>query len=172
MKWPMSFARRGVTVVLGGPHPTLLPEEAAQHADSVLIGEAEGVWPTLIRDFQESRLKLFYRAAAPPSLAGLPWARRELIERRAYGRGVLIATRSCPNACGYCMLPHFYHHQYRCRPSEEVIAEAASIREKALIFWDDNIIGRHRLCPRTLSPPDSVTQTVDQPGHIQHRGSR
>jgi radical SAM superfamily enzyme YgiQ (UPF0313 family) len=95
----------------------------------------------LIRDFQEGRLKRFYRAAVPPSLAGLPWARRELIERRAYGRGVLIATRSCPNACGYCMLPHYYHHQYRCRPGEEVIAEAASIQEKALIFWDDNIIG-------------------------------
>ncbi|MGD0207145.1 MAG: radical SAM protein [Verrucomicrobiota bacterium] len=135
------FRRRGVAVVLGGPHPTLLPHEAARHADSVLIGEAEGVWPTAIRDFQEGRLKRFYRAAVPPSLAGLPWARRELIERRAYGRGVLIATRSCPNACGYCMLPHFYHHYYRCRPSAEVIAEAASIQEKALIFWDDNIIG-------------------------------
>jgi radical SAM superfamily enzyme YgiQ (UPF0313 family) len=135
------FRRRGVAVILGGPHPTLLPHEAAQHADSVLIGEAEGVWPSVIRDFQEGRLKRFYRAMTTPSLAGLPWARRELIERRAYGRGVLIATRSCPNACGYCMLPHFYHHRYRCRPCEEVIAEAASIQEKALIFWDDNIIG-------------------------------
>ena len=135
------FRRRGVAVVLGGPHPTLLPREAARHADSVLIGEAEGVWHGVIRDFQQGRLKRFYRAAAPPSLAGLPWARREHIERRAYGRGVLIATRSCPNACGYCMLPHFYHHHYRCRPSEEVIAEAAAIQEKALIFWDDNIIG-------------------------------
>ena len=135
------YRARGVTVVLGGPHPTLLPQEAAQHADSVLIGEAEGVWPVLIQDFQTGRLKRLYRAAAPPSLAGLPWARRELIERRAYGRGVLIATRSCPHVCGYCMLPHYYHHQYRCRPSAEVVAEAASIREKALIFWDDNIIG-------------------------------
>jgi len=135
------FRRRGVAVVLGGPHPTLLPHEAIRHADGVLIGEAEGVWTAVIRDFQQGRLERFYRAAVAPSLAGLPWARRELIERRAYGRGVLIATRSCPNACGYCMLPHFYHHRFRCRPSEEVIAEAASIREKALIFWDDNIIG-------------------------------
>ena len=135
------FRARGVKVVLGGPHPTLLPEEAAQHADSVLIGEAEGVWPALLRDFREGRLQRFYQATTAPSLAGLPWARRELIERRAYGRGVLIATRSCPHACGYCMLPHFYHHQYRCRPSDEVVAEAAAIQEKALIFWDDNIIG-------------------------------
>jgi radical SAM superfamily enzyme YgiQ (UPF0313 family) len=135
------FRQRGVAVILGGPHPTLLPHEAARHADSVLIGEAEGVWAAVISDFQQGRLKRVYRAAAPPSLAGLPWARREHIERRAYGRGVLIATRSCPNACGYCMLPHFYHHCFRCRPRDEVIAEAASIQEKALIFWDDNIIG-------------------------------
>ena len=99
-----AFRGRGVTVVLGGPHPTLLPHEAAQHADSVLIGEAEGVWPALIQDFQHDRLKRFYRASAPPSLAGLPRARREHIEGRAYGGGVLIATRSCPHACGYCML--------------------------------------------------------------------
>jgi radical SAM superfamily enzyme YgiQ (UPF0313 family) len=136
------FRARGVKVVLGGPHPTLLPAEAAQHADSVLVGEAEGVWPLLVEDFQNDRLKRFYHAAAAPSLTGLPWARRELIEGRAYGRGVLIATRSCPHACGYCMLPHFYHHQYRCRPVAEVIAEAAAMKEKALIFWDDNIIGQ------------------------------
>jgi len=135
------FRARGVKVVLGGPHPTLLPQETIQHADSVLIGEAEGVWPALLRDFREGRLQRFYQAATAPSLAGLPWARREHIERRAYGRGVLIATRSCPHACGYCMLPHFYHHQLRSRPSDEVLAEAAAIREKALIFWDDNIIG-------------------------------
>ena len=121
------FRGRGVAVVFGGPHPTLLPDEAAQHADSVLIGEAEGVWPNLIRDFQKGRLKRFYQASSPPALAGLPKARRDLIERRAYGRGVLIATRSCPHSCGYCMLPHFYHHLYRCRPSEEVVAEAAAI---------------------------------------------
>jgi radical SAM superfamily enzyme YgiQ (UPF0313 family) len=135
------FRGRGVKVVLGGPHPTLLPREAAQHADSVLIGEAEGVWPALLRDFREGRLQRFYQAGTAPSLAGLPWARRDHIERRPYGRGVLIATRSCPHACGYCMLPHFYHHHFRCRPSGEVIAEAAAIQEKALIFWDDNIIG-------------------------------
>jgi radical SAM superfamily enzyme YgiQ (UPF0313 family) len=135
------FRACGVAVVLGGPHPTLLPQEAAQHADSVVIGEAEGVWPKLIEDFQHGRLQQYYRATTPPTLAGLPWARRDLIEGRAYGRGVLIATRSCPHACGYCMLPHFYHHRYRCRPVEEVIAEAAAIPEKALIFWDDNIIG-------------------------------
>ena len=135
------FRNRGTPVVLGGPHPTLMPEEASKHANSVVIGEAEGIWSTLIQDFKEENLKTFYKSDTPPSLAGLPWARRDLIERRAYGRGILIATRSCPNRCGYCMLPYFYHHHYRCRPLNEVLAEVASIKEKAVIFWDDNIIG-------------------------------
>ena len=135
------FRGRGVTVILGGPHPTLLPDEAALHADSVLLGEAEGVWPSLLGDFQRGQLNRFYRANTPPSLVGLPRARRDLIEGRAYGRGVIVATRSCPHACGYCMLPHFYHHRFRCRPVAEVVAEAASIPENALIFWDDNLIG-------------------------------
>lgn len=135
------FRNRGVPVVLGGPHPTLMPEEALRHANSVLIGEAEEMWPKLLHDFKEGKLKPYYRSDTPPSLKGLPWARRDLIERRAYGRGILIATRSCPNRCGYCMLPHFYHHHFRCRPLDEVLAEVASIKEKAVIFWDDNIIG-------------------------------
>jgi radical SAM superfamily enzyme YgiQ (UPF0313 family) len=135
------FRNRRVPVVLGGPHPTLMPEEASRHANSVVIGEAEEIWPKLIQDFKEEKLKKFYKSDTPPSLVGLPWARRDLIERRAYGRGILIATRGCPNRCGYCMLPYFYHHHYRCRPIDEVIAEVASIQEKALIFWDDNMIG-------------------------------
>lgn len=133
------FRALGVPVVLGGPHPSLLPREALGHADAVCVGEAEGVWPRIIEDFRRGRLGGIYRAASPPALAQLPWARRDLIEGRAYGRGVTIATRGCPHACGYCMLRNFYGPTYRCRPVEEVAAEVASIREKAVIFWDDNI---------------------------------
>jgi len=135
------YRARGIPVVLGGPHPTLMPNEAFLHADSVVIGEAEGVWPQLIKDFREEKLRKFYRAARPPSLQGLPWARRDLIKGRWYGRGITIATRGCPHSCGYCMLRHYYHHDYRVRPVEEVVAEVASIKEKAIVFWDDNIIG-------------------------------
>jgi len=134
------YRARNVPVVLGGPHPTLMPKEAKEHADSVVIGEAEEVWPRLIEDFKKGALKPFYKSNTPPSLDNLPVARRDLIKGRGYGRGVIIATRSCPNACGYCMLRYFYHHNYRMRPVAQVIHEVASIREKALIFWDDNII--------------------------------
>lgn len=135
------FRARGVPVVLGGPHPSLLPDEAKAHADAVLVGEAEEAWPRLLRDFERGRLRACYRSASPPSLAGLPPARRDLIAGRAYGRGVLFATRGCPHRCRYCMLAHFYRPGHRCRPVEEVAAEVASIPERAVVFWDDNIAG-------------------------------
>ncbi len=135
------FRARGVKVVIGGPHATLMPEEAKTHADAVVIGEAELTWPELVEDYRQERLKSFYSSACAPSLKGLPQARRDLITGRYYGRGLLIATRSCPHKCGYCVLPHYYHHEYRCRPAGEVIAEIAAIKEKAIIFWDDNIVG-------------------------------
>lgn len=134
------FRARGATVVLGGPHPTLLPREAARHADAVVVGEAEESWPRLVRDAMEGRpLSRFYRSRRAPSLSGLPWARRDLIAGRAYGRGVLIASRGCPHRCGYCMLGRFYHRGHRVRPVEEVAAEVAALPGRAVIFWDDNL---------------------------------
>jgi len=133
------YRERGIPVVLGGPHPTLLPVEAQAHADAVVVGEAEESWPRLIEDFRNGRLQPRYRSERPPSLRQLPKARRDLLEGRWYSKGVLIATRGCPNACEYCTLPSIYHREMRFRPVEEVAAEVASIRGKALVFWDDNI---------------------------------
>ena len=133
------FRARGIPVVLGGPHPTLMPHEAKTHADAVVVGEAETTWPQLLADFQRGQMRPFYRAERPPSLSGLPVARRDLLPGRWYGTGVVIATRGCPNVCDYCTLPHIYHRQMRFRPLDEVEADVASIRGKALIFWDDNI---------------------------------
>ncbi len=86
------FRKRGRTVVLGGPHVCVLPQEALQHADAVVVGEAETVWRTLIDDFRTGRLRRIYRGA-PADLKGLPQARRDLIVGRAYGRGIIFATR-------------------------------------------------------------------------------
>jgi radical SAM superfamily enzyme YgiQ (UPF0313 family) len=134
------FRDRGIPVVLGGPHPTLMPAEAQAHADAVVVGEAEETWPRLIADFRQGRIQPLYRAARAPSLAGLPHARRDLLEGRWYSKGVMIASRGCPNECEYCTLPHLYHRSLRFRPVEEVAAEVAAIQGKPIVFWDDNII--------------------------------
>ncbi len=134
------YRDRGVRVVLGGPHPTLLPAEAQAHADAVVVGEAEESWPRLIADFRAGCLHPLYRAEGPPSLCGLPPARRDLLSGRWYSKGVLIATRGCPNACEYCTLPYLYDRKLRFRPVQEVAQEVAAIQGKPIVFWDDNLV--------------------------------
>ncbi len=137
------FRRRGRKVVLGGPHVTALPEEALTHADAVVIGEAETVWAKVIEDFRRGTWQRIYRGK-PADLAGIPRARRDLIVGRGYGRGVIIATRGCPNRCDYCSVGNMYGSGQRRRPVQEVAREVATIPGKAVIFWDDHLTANRR----------------------------
>ena len=71
---------RGIKTVLGGIHPTVLPEESKNHADAIVIGEAEPVWSEVIRDFRQNRLKSYYKGPMPPDLKKLPTPRRDLLQ--------------------------------------------------------------------------------------------
>lgn len=133
------FRRRRIPVVLGGPHPTALPDEAMEHADAVVVGEAETTWPRLLEDLERGELQTLYRATAQGPLAGLPAPRWDLIKGRRYGRAVTIATRGCPHHCDYCSISLLYGPGVRYRPVDEVTREVASSPGKALVLWDDNI---------------------------------
>ncbi|MBS2037365.1 B12-binding domain-containing radical SAM protein [bacterium] len=156
------FRNHNVPVAMGGPHATLMPYEVAQHADIVVVGEAEPLWRHILRDeerrppgmhaFHSGTVEVtpqnsrIYRHAAPASLEGLPRARRELIQHGGWNRwwatkGAIIATRGCPHKCDYCTIPHLYPRaqQMRLRPVPEVIAEIRSFRDKGVVFWDDNL---------------------------------
>jgi radical SAM superfamily enzyme YgiQ (UPF0313 family) len=133
------FRRRGVTVVIGGPHATLLPEEAMEHADAVVVGEGELVWPELLGDFERRDLRRCYESCRLPDLKQTPPPRWDLIKGRAYGKGVTIATRGCPFACDYCAIPQMYQRRMRYRPVHQVVDEIQRMPGRALIFWDDNI---------------------------------
>jgi len=134
-----AFRARGRLVVLGGPHPTLLPDEARPHADSLVIGEAEETWPRLLDDAARGALAPEYRAASPPSLAGLPEPRRDLIVGRGLLANAVIATRGCPHRCTYCNLRQIYDGSLRFRPVEEVAAEVRRMRSPLCAFWDDQL---------------------------------
>lgn len=136
------FRARGRRVVLGGPHATLLPDEAAAHADAVVIGEAEDLWPRLIDDAEHGRLAARYQASAPPSLQGLPFPRRELIADRGFLAHTTIASRGCPHRCTYCNLRQLYHPSLRVRPVEEVVAEIRAMPSPVFAFWDDQLFAR------------------------------
>lgn len=133
------FRRRRVPVVLGGPHPTALPDEALEHADAVVVGEAEDTWPRLLEDAARGSLARVYRSTGRERLDGLPPPRWDLIKGRRYGKAVAIATRGCPHRCDYCTIPLLYGPKMRYRPVDEVAREVALSPGKALVLWDDNI---------------------------------
>jgi len=135
------FRSRGICVALGGPHVTLLPEEASRHADAIFIGEAEGLWEEFLQGFETGSYLRVYRQEGVPSLENLPEARKELFHRRDHTRGVLFATRGCPSQCDFCTIAVMYRHKFRKRPVAEAAAEYASFQGKVIIFWDDNIAG-------------------------------
>jgi len=136
------FRGRNAQVVLGGMHPSALPEEAAQHADAVVIGEAEGVWPRVVEDAQRRRLRRFYVGDGPPDLSALPAPRRSLLKPAGYvTTAVLQTTRGCPFSCAFCAVSSFFGRTYRFRPVEEVIQEVAALRDRLVFFLDDNIVG-------------------------------
>ena len=139
-----TFKAKGVKVVLGGSHPSALPEEAIQHADAVVIGEAEGIWTNVIKDFKANKLQRIYSQSEQPSLLDLPIPRRDLFADGAYYfRNTISTTRGCPYACSFCSVTSFFGNTYRCRPVEEIIKEIETMDHKKLIwFIDDNIVGR------------------------------
>jgi radical SAM superfamily enzyme YgiQ (UPF0313 family) len=124
---------------MGGPHVTLLPEEALAQADVVFAGEAEGLWPRFLADFERGSYERVYRQAAVPTLDHVPMARKDLFHRRDRAAGVLFATRGCPHRCDFCTVAVMYESRVRKRPVAEVAAEYASFKGKVVIFWDDNL---------------------------------
>ena len=135
------FRARGACVAMGGPHVTLVPEEAGLHADVIFVGEAEGLWEEFLRGFEAGDYLRVYRRNGAPSLENVPMARKALFHRKDHTSGVLFATRGCPNRCDFCTIAVMYPYGLRKRPVAEVAAEYASFKGKVIIFWDEDIAG-------------------------------
>jgi len=133
------FRKRGIPVALGGPHVTLIPDEAQAHADVIFVGEAESHWPQFLKDFEIGRHTRRYCSTIPPALNTAPMARKELYHRRDLTGGRLFATRGCPYGCDFCTVAVMYQRKVRTRPVAAVASEYASFPGKVIIFWDDNL---------------------------------
>jgi radical SAM superfamily enzyme YgiQ (UPF0313 family) len=140
------FRKRGVNVVMGGIHVSFLPEEALEHATSVVIGEAEPVWGVLLQDVEKGELKPIYRSNRYIEMAGMPIPRRDLLNRKMYVAcfNTIQATRGCPFHCKYCAVKEFFGQRYRTRPVSEVIDEIRKFDTRDFFFVDDNITGQSR----------------------------
>lgn len=136
---------RGIRVVMGGMHASAMPDEACEHADAVVIGEAEGVWARLLEDAQRGELKRVYKSEGWPDLSAAPTPRWDLIDPRRYViPNTTQTTRGCPYDCAYCSVTTFFGHTYRTRRVEDVIAELEQMPPGPLVFVDDNIMGNVR----------------------------
>jgi len=143
-----AYRKLGVTVIMGGPHATYWTEEALAHADAIAIGEADGLWPTMIEDAANGKLERTYRGPAP-SLDALPTPRYDLLEDRFVVRRVLQATRGCPFSCSFCAVPDL-NPGFRVRPIDDVIRDIATThfdhwwQDKVAWFWDDNLLAKRK----------------------------
>jgi len=138
------FREAGVPVVLGGIHPTVLPDEALAHADAVVIGEAEPVWTQLLSDFRDGRLANFYRAPIPDGDdLVVPWLQRDIFSGKKYlTTQTLQASRGCPFNCPFCITTNYFGNRFRYRPGNDILGELNDFSGKLAVFLDDNLLAR------------------------------
>ncbi len=140
------FRNRGVKVIMGGFHASLLPEEVLKHADSVVIGEAENLFPIIINDLKRGALKSVYKSENIHNLENLPVPRYDLLEDDFVLTHSIQATRGCPYKCEFCSIISF-NSGFRVRPIDEVIRDITCyegrnyLQNKMVLFWDNNLTG-------------------------------
>lgn len=135
------YRKRGVSTLLGGMHVTLLPEEVKDHADSIMIGDAEPVWQEMIEDLRRGELKPQYQGEQTlyPQEGIIP--RRDIFEGKGYLPITLLQfSRGCKYRCNFCASSAYFKSRHYCRRVEEVIKEIKSQKRKLLFFVDDNIV--------------------------------
>lgn len=132
------FRQKGAKVVIGGMHACLMPEECLQHADAIVIGEAEYVWPQLLKDAATGALKPTYQQSQPTVMDDVPIPRRDLFRPNPLV-GMIQATRGCHHTCKFCYLPHVPWHQHRRRSPDKVYEELKGMKQSIVFFVDDNL---------------------------------
>jgi radical SAM superfamily enzyme YgiQ (UPF0313 family) len=139
-----SFRKKGIHVVIGGIHATVLPDEAKQHADTVIIGEAENTWLDFINDFSKGNGKAFYRSEKSIDLINSPVPKYELLKPENYKMVWIQATRGCPHDCEFCVASSVFGRKYRRKKTEQIENELKIVKKiwgkKAKVgFADDNM---------------------------------
>ncbi|MFH1368808.1 MAG: radical SAM protein [Elusimicrobiota bacterium] len=132
------FRKSGAKVVFGGVHPSLMPDECLQHADSVVIGEVEYVWKGLLKDVESGNLGKIYKSEKMTDMNDVPFPKRELLNEKSWVACVQ-ATRGCPNTCKYCYLPSVSWSAHRKRDIDLVYEEIKGMKQKTVFFVDDNL---------------------------------
>ena len=135
------FRKKGKTVFLGGVHPSMMPDEAAQHADVVFTGFSEQTFPQFLRDYLKGSYQKFYRQGCDFSMEGRPFPRRELLNKKRYITiNTVEAIRGCCHNCTFCAYPAAFGKRVYKRPVKEVVAEIEALHSHHVLFPDVNLI--------------------------------
>lgn len=138
------FRRRGVKTVMGGMHAMLIPEEVEEHCDAVIVGDAEPVWKTILRDCENNTLKKRYEVVQPLCPQKNVITRRDIFEGKGYLPITLLQfSRGCNHTCNFCASSVYFKAHHYCRPVEDVIKEIKAQKRTLLFFVDDNIVCNH-----------------------------
>ena len=136
------YRARGIPVVLGGIHPSMCPDEAGEHADAVVLGEADRLWPDLVQDFRNGKMKSRYHDPEAVDMADVVLPRRDLLDPKGYVVfNSVQTTRGCPFNCNFCSVTTMSGVRYRFRPPEKIVEELQGLDGRFIYFVDDNIIG-------------------------------
>jgi len=136
------FRARGIPVILGGMHATVLPDEALLHADAVVIGEAEPVWAGLLGDLLAGTLEKRYCSVPDGETLVIPRARRDILAGKTYlTTQTLQASRGCPYDCPFCTVTPYFGRSFRYRDPDDILAELRTFDKKLTVILDDNILG-------------------------------
>ena len=140
------YRRRGAHVALGGLHVTSLPDEAAQHADTIFIGPGEDTWPAFLADFRKGTPRTIYRSQTR-TLADVPPIRRDLLKRRLYlVPNSIVVSRGCPHVCDFCYKEAFFEggKSFYTQTVDAALAEIDRLPGRHLYFLDDHLFGAPR----------------------------
>ena len=133
------YKNKNIPVIMGGIHASMVPDEALNYVDSVVIGEAESIWSTVLSDYLDNNLKKTYEGIHS-DLENSIVPNREIFSNK-YLFGTLQTSRGCPMDCYFCSVSVFNGRKYRQRPYEEVLDELENMPQKMIFFVDDNILG-------------------------------
>lgn len=137
------FRKKGVKIIMGGIHPSVMTEEALHYADSVVVGEAELIWHEVLSDFQKGRLKEIYSYTEHPDMADVPKPMWNMLpEKKYFVPRTFQVSRGCPYGCHFCSSTQFFGKKYRFKPIEKVVDELRRYPKRFIVFVDDNIAGK------------------------------
>jgi radical SAM superfamily enzyme YgiQ (UPF0313 family) len=136
-----AFRERGVAVVMGGPHVTLVPDDAQPHADAIVVGYAEDEWPRLLRDFAQGKMQRRYVQAPDLTLENRPLPHRSVLPSSKYlTENVFEATRGCVHHCDFCVVPAAWGRRPLHKPVESIVDDILRMRARHALFIDLNLI--------------------------------